>query len=105
MLYVEQGIDNVWLQSTRRRSAVAHWTAGAPPAAVFECTAQTRYRQNDEPCRVEVRDDATLRVQFARPQRAVTPGQSLVLYQGDECLGGAVIEATDAPLEISGMDS
>ena len=44
-------------------------------------------------------DDGTLRVRFAREQRAVTPGQSLVLYDGDRCLGGAVIAGTDAPLE------
>ena len=40
------------------------------------------------------------RLRFARPQRAVTPGQSVVLYDGDVCLGGAVIAATDAPLEL-----
>ncbi|GAB6196850.1 tRNA 2-thiouridine(34) synthase MnmA [Lysobacter xanthus] len=105
VLYVEQGLDNPWLQSTRLRSAAAHWIAGAPPAAAFECTAQTRYRQNDEACRVEVARDGTLQVAFARPQRAVTPGQSLVLYAGDECLGGAVIEATDAPLDTAGIDA
>ena len=51
------------------------------------------------PARCAVHDDGTLEVRFARPQRAVTPGQSLVLYDGDVCLGGAVIAATDAPLE------
>ena len=71
----------------------------APPARSFSCTAQTRYRQPDEPCTVTVQDDGTLQVNFERPQRAVTPGQSLVLYDGEECLGGAVIAATDAPLE------
>ncbi|HEY4583610.1 MAG TPA: tRNA 2-thiouridine(34) synthase MnmA [Lysobacter sp.] len=105
LLYVEQGIDNPWLMSTRLRSAPAHWIAGAPPAAEFECTAQTRYRQNDERCTVRVRGDGRLDVAFARPQRAVTPGQSLVLYAGEECLGGAVIDATDAPLETSRMDA
>ena len=45
---------------------------------------------------MHVEDNGTLRVRFARPQRAVTPGQSLVLYDGDECLGGAVIARTDA---------
>lgn len=99
LLYVEQGIDNPWLLSHRLWSEPAHWVAGAPPAARFECTAQTRYRQDDEACEVEVLDDGTLQVRFARPQRAVTPGQSLVLYAGDECLGGAVIAATDAPLD------
>jgi tRNA-specific 2-thiouridylase len=46
-----------------------------------------------------VRGDGSLRIAFARPQRAVTPGQSVVLYDGEHCLGGAVIAATDAPLE------
>ncbi len=99
ILYVDQGHDSPWLQSQRLRSEAMHWIAGAPPAAVFECTAQTRYRQPDEPCTVTVHEDGTLAVAFARPQRAVTPGQSLVLYDGPECLGGAVIAATDAPLE------
>ena len=98
-LYVEQGIDNPWLMSRTLRTESAHWIAGAPPAAAFACTAQTRYRQNDEPCTVQVRDDGCVDVCFDRPQRAVTPGQSLVLYDGDECLGGAVIARTDAPLE------
>ena len=44
-------------------------------------------------------DDGCLEVVFTRPQRAVTPGQSVVLYDGDVCLGGAVIARTDAPLE------
>ncbi len=105
VLYVEQGIDNPWLTSTRLRSEAAHWIAGAPPAAAFGCTAQTRYRQNDEACTVRVGDDGRLDVVFERPQRAVTPGQSLVLYAGDECLGGAVIESTDAPLETARMDA
>lgn len=48
---------------------------------------------------MQVLDDGSVLVTFARPQRAVTPGQSLVLYDGDVCLGGAVIAATDAPLE------
>ena len=99
VLYVDQGHDSPWLQSTRLTSEVAHWVAGAPPADRFQCTAQTRYRQADQPCEVRVGDNGTLEVRFDRPQRAVTPGQSVVLYDGDECLGGAVIAATDAPLE------
>ena len=99
VLYVDQGVDTPWLQSRCLSSEGAHWIAGAPPAARFSCTAQTRYRQPDEPCEVEVRDDGSLSVAFGRDQRAVTPGQSLVLYDGDTCLGGAVIASTDAPLE------
>ena len=97
-LVVDQGSDTPWLQSTRLRTGAMHWIAGAPPAARFACTAKTRYRQPDQACDVVLDDDGTLSVAFAVPQRAVTPGQSLVLYDGDECLGGAVIESTDAPL-------
>jgi tRNA-specific 2-thiouridylase len=97
LLYVDQGHDSHWLQSTTLRSEAAHWIAGAPPARRFACTAQTRYRQADEACEVEVLEDGCLRVRFARPQRAVTPGQSVVFYDADVCLGGAVIAATDAP--------
>jgi len=99
VLYVDQGIENPWLQSHVLWSEAAHWVAGSPPAVRFECTAQTRYRQADEACEVIVEEDGRLQVRFVRPQRAVTPGQSLVLYRDDECLGGAVIAATDAPLE------
>ncbi len=96
ILYVDQGHDSPWLQSTSLRSETAHWIAGQAPAARFACTAQTRYRQPDEPCEVELLGDGSLQVAFARPQRAVTPGQSLVLYDGDVCLGGAIILSTDA---------
>jgi tRNA-specific 2-thiouridylase len=100
VLVVDQGIDSPYLQSQTLWSEAAHWISGAPPAANFACAAQTRYRQAEEPCEVSLRDDGGLRVRFVRPQRAVTPGQSVVLYDGDSCLGGAVIAATDAPLEL-----
>ena len=99
VLYVDQGHDSPWLQSRALSSEVAHWIEGAPPARRFECEAQVRYRQAGQPCTVEVRDDGSVHVRFAGEQRAVTPGQSLVLYQGDRCLGGAVISTTDAPLQ------
>ena len=97
ILYVDQGHDSPWLQSRMLWSEPVHWIAGRPPAARFSCTAQTRYRQPDEACEVLVRDDGSVEARFARSQRAVTPGQSLVLYAGDTCLGGGVIERTDAP--------
>ena len=99
VLYVDQGGDSRWLQTTRLATEDAHWIAGAPPATEFDATAKTRYRQADQPCRVRVDGDGRLSVVFAAPQRAVTPGQSLVLYRDEECLGGAVIAVTDAPLE------
>ncbi|MET4726856.1 tRNA-specific 2-thiouridylase [Lysobacter enzymogenes] len=105
VLYVDQGSDTPWLRSHTLTTEAAHWIAGAPPARRFACAAQTRYRQPDQSCEVEVGDDGTLSLRFAQPQRAVTPGQSLVLYAGDECLGGAVIAATDAPVPGLGKTS
>jgi tRNA-specific 2-thiouridylase len=99
VLYVDQGIDSEWLHSRRLRSETAHWISGIAPAGEFRCTAKTRYRQQDVDCSVRVLADASLDVTFDAPQRAVTPGQSLVLYRGEVCLGGAVIAETDAPLE------
>jgi tRNA-specific 2-thiouridylase len=100
VLVVDQGADSPLLQSRGLRSEAVHWVAGMPPATHFECLAQTRYRQQAEACEVRVTDEGCLDVRFARPQRAVTPGQSVVLYDGEECLGGAVIAETDAPLGL-----
>jgi tRNA-specific 2-thiouridylase len=100
LLVVDQGSDSEYLLSTTTWTEAAHWVAGTPPATTFACSAQTRYRQHEEACEVTVDDSGKLEVRFARPQRAVTPGQSLVLYDGDECLGGAVIAGTDAPLDM-----
>jgi len=96
VLLVDQGHDSAWLQSGSLRSEPAHWVAGAPPASEFRCSAKVRYRQKDEVANVRVAADGSLEVGFERPQRAVTPGQSVVLYREDECLGGAVILSTDA---------
>ena len=98
VLHVDQDRDSPWLMSRRLRTEAMHWVEGAPPAAGFACTAQVRYRQLEEPCQVQVNDDGTVSVDFERPQRAATPGQSLVLYDGQACLGGAVIDSTDAPV-------
>jgi tRNA-specific 2-thiouridylase len=96
VLYVAQGGGNHWLQSRCLRSEVPTWVAAIAPTSQFRCTAKTRYRQQDQACTVQVCDDG-LEVVFDDPQRAVTPGQSLVLYDGEVCLGGAIIAATDAP--------
>lgn len=99
VLFVDQGIDSPYLSSSSLATGPAHWTAGAPPSSTFECVAQTRYRQHEEDCSVSVTDTGALQVRFHRPQRAVTPGQSVVLYDGEACLGGAVIATTDATIE------
>jgi len=105
VLTVDQGHDSPHLMSRGLRSEPAHWIAGAPPSTVFSCTAQTRYRQPEEPCEVSVDDTGALRVAFQRPQRAVTPGQSVVLYDGEACLGGAVIASTDAPVAAAAAEA
>lgn len=105
VLYVDQGIDNAYLSSSSLATGPAHWIAGTPPSSTFECVAQTRYRQHEEDCSVSVSDTGTLQVRFRRPQRAVTPGQSVVLYDGDACLGGAVIATTDAAIECRLRDA
>ena len=97
VLYVDQGHDSRWLFSRSLCASQPSWTAGSPPSRRFACTARTRYRQQDVDCEVEVADDGGLSVRFDAPQRAVTPGQSVVFYVQEECLGGAVIDSTDAP--------
>ena len=84
------------LSSSRLIAHTATFIAGQAPATRFNCTAKTRYRQPDQVCTATVLDDGRLEVRFDVPQRAVTPGQSVVFYEGETCLGGAVIEATDA---------
>jgi len=97
ILYVDQGPHSPWLSSQWLVSETMHWIGGTPPERRFTCKAQTRYRQTEQPCEVSVNDEGQISVAFQHPQRAVTPGQSVVLYQGTQCLGGAVIARTDAP--------
>lgn len=99
-LLVAQGEDHPMLYSTLCRCEDVTWV-GEPPAAegeTFNCTARYRYRQADQPVRVTFRD-RIMTVESLVPQRAVTPGQSAVLYDGQRCLGGAVVtEILDAGL-------
>jgi tRNA-uridine 2-sulfurtransferase len=95
VLFVAQGNETRWLHSSRLRASELSWTAGSAPAAEFSCTAKTRYRQADQACRVQICENGCI-VEFDRHQRAATPGQSIVFYRDEECLGGGVIDATDA---------
>ena len=92
VLIAVQGNDHPLLFSDGLVAATPDWVAGEAPVFPATLGAKTRYRQPDQACRVESLEDGRLRVTFEQPQRAITPGQSLVLYDGDECLGGAIIE-------------
>ncbi len=70
------------------------WINNEHPELPIRCTAKTRYRQPDQTCEIVQRQNGEIVVTFDQPQRAITPGQSLVLYSGDTCLGGGIIEAT-----------
>jgi len=96
VVHVAQGARNPWLLSHSLRAEQAHWIAGSEPKLPLSCTAMTRYRQPLQPCTVN-RVDGQIEVRFEQVQRAVAPGQSVVFYAGDECLGGGVIASTDAP--------
>ena len=92
-LIVTRGADHPLLYSKNAIGEGATWIAGEPPAASFDCTCKYRYRQPDQAVHIEVLADGRLHVTAKEKQRAVTPGQSMVLYQGDVCLGGAVCDS------------
>ncbi len=95
-LIVGQGHDHPWLFSSSLGAAQLSWVDGTAPAQQFRCSAKIRYRQRDQGCRVSI-DNHQARVEFDEPQRAVTPGQSVVFYDGEICLGGGVIEHYAGP--------
>ncbi|OOS21985.1 tRNA 2-thiouridine(34) synthase MnmA [Moraxella lincolnii] len=105
-LIVGQGHDHAMLQSDELTAYKLDWGI-APPAQIFgkqgfRCTAKTRYRQPDQDCTVFALDDTgdKVKVVFDEAQRAVTQGQSVVFYDGDICLGGGVIDGTNASVSF-----
>lgn len=93
-LLVAQGEDHPMLYSTQAVGGDVTWVGDAPlrEGETLRCTCKYRYRQGDQPVEVTLRD-GKLFLRSRVPQRAVTPGQSAVLYDGERCLGGAIIEA------------
>lgn len=96
LLIVQQG-EHEELYSTSLDAHRVNWIGGAAPDRRFACTAKFRYRQPDQDVRVTVSGEGA-HVDFERPQRAVTPGQWVVFYQGETCLGGGPIDVV-APLK------
>ena len=90
LLIVQQG-EHEELYSSSLDADYVNWIAGAAPGTSFDCTAKFRYRQPDQAVHVTVSGDG-VHVDFKKPQRAVTPGQWAVFYQGDLCLGGGPID-------------
>ncbi len=99
-LIVGQGKNHPLLFSESLTSNQIFWVNGDPKSETFECTAKIRYRQPDQACTVSLINNEYF-VEFNEPQRAVTPGQSVVFYDGETCLGGGVIESTKLSSELN----
>jgi tRNA-specific 2-thiouridylase len=96
-LVVVQGHDHPLLYRHDVDAIDMHWIAGEPPRLPAQFGAKTRYRMPDAPCTLALRDEG-MNARFDVPQWAPTPGQYLVLYEGDVCLGGGVIAS---PVEVT----
>ncbi|EMI10532.1 MAG: tRNA-specific 2-thiouridylase MnmA [Anoxybacillus sp.] len=92
VLYVAQGFDNELLYSDAIIATNVNWVSDRKPHEPISCTAKFRYRQPDVPVTVEMIDETTARVSFSQRVRAVTPGQAVVFYHGEQCLGGGTID-------------
>jgi tRNA-uridine 2-sulfurtransferase len=103
-LLVVQGRENRALYSGRLAAVRLSWVSGSAPHCNWVYGAKTRYRQKDAPCTLVGVDDERCMVDFAEPQWAVTPGQSVVLYESRVCLGGGIIESAHKEV-AAGADS
>ncbi|TYR82310.1 tRNA 2-thiouridine(34) synthase MnmA [Priestia megaterium] len=92
VLYVDQGFHNELLYSTSIIATNVNWVSDREWTEPLTCTAKFRYRQEDNKVTVEKMADDQIKVTFDKSIRAVTPGQAVVFYNGDECLGGATID-------------
>lgn len=92
-LVVAQGSHHPALFKNALQAGDLHWIAGRAPELPLACHARIRYRQAVQACTLVALDANGARVEFATPQRAVTPGQAVVFYANDECLGGGTIQS------------
>jgi tRNA-specific 2-thiouridylase len=96
VLVVAQGQNHPALFTNQLNASGLHWISGILPPTPFRCQAKIRYRQSDQACTINsITADNMAFVTFDTPQRAITPGQSIVFYQRDECLGGGIIEGKE----------
>lgn len=92
IVFVEQGADHPALYATDLYADELSWVSSkGAPEKTFVCSSKIRYRQKDKPCRITAIEEGIARVEFPEKQRAVTPRQSIVFYDGDVCLGGGMI--------------
>ncbi|MDD5057441.1 MAG: tRNA 2-thiouridine(34) synthase MnmA [Sideroxydans sp.] len=91
-LIVVQGHDHPLLLKPQLEALDMHWISGHAPDTSRAYAAKTRYRQQDAACRISLCADGSARFAFDQAQWAVTPGQSVVAYDGDICLGGGIIK-------------
>ena len=101
VLYVVSGHDHPALYVNEVTITSTNWISGELPHTHWVYTAKTRYRMPDAPCEIEHIDTERAVIRFAAPQWAVTPGQSLVLYESRVCLGGGIIESARMVSEAS----
>jgi len=92
VLIVAEGIDNPLLFNNSLQAAEVHWIGEKPLQFPFAASAKIRYRQPDQACVIEQGENDLYHVTFANPQRAITPGQSIVFYAEDVCVGGGIIQ-------------
>ncbi|MFL2071390.1 tRNA 2-thiouridine(34) synthase MnmA [Marinilactibacillus psychrotolerans] len=93
-LYVGQGYENPVLYATHLDASDFSFTNHSEKPTNFHCTAKFRYRQTDVGVTVQLdKENNTAQIEFDEPARAITPGQAIVLYDGDECIGGGTIDA------------
>jgi len=92
ILIVAQGQNHPSLYANALITSHIHWIQGTPPILPLTAAAKTRYRQTDQACVIYQVDEKQYKIDFREPQRAITPGQSVVFYQDDQCLGGGIIE-------------
>jgi len=90
-LVVAQGQEHPLLYTRTLTATQVHWIGAPPLSFPYELRAKTRYRQTDQACIIHTIDQDRYRVDFVESQRAITPGQSVVFYDGDVCLGGGII--------------